>query len=183
MAYQEVIADIISKRDISSVLEVGCGDGQVLKLIKGPSVEGCDIEGEGVKACDIRKTLPYPDNSFDLVFTAATLIYVEPMDIKDASSEMLRVARKEVAVMELQCDKLSARGNDLGHAQITEIIRYPEGIIETIEVEKLEQFSKTTYVRDYVKVFGREPETRRPIKDWPGFFYGVHCGEFMLFKV
>ncbi len=42
------------------------------------------------------------DNSFDIVFSWATLIYVRPKLIQDTLKNMLRIARKAVIVIEMQ---------------------------------------------------------------------------------
>lgn len=66
-----------------------------MKLLKKEGI--CNVNLEKGKADDLNK---YADNSFDIVFTNATLIYVGPDKINKVIKEMIRVARKTLILIE-----------------------------------------------------------------------------------
>jgi ubiquinone/menaquinone biosynthesis C-methylase UbiE len=106
---------------LKNIMEIGCNAGPNLYWLakKYPEVilVGIDInpvaisngmmllKKEGIhnvvmeigKAGDLNK---YPDNSFDIVFTNATLIYIGPDKINKVIKEMIRVARKALILIE-----------------------------------------------------------------------------------
>ena len=106
----------ISSLGVTSVLEVGCSYGAVLKALmqdencKITHLAGCDfgttrlekargfIGNDRVELvyCDVTKELPYRDNSYDLLFSISTLQHVSPEDLDKALSEMVRVARRYI---------------------------------------------------------------------------------------
>lgn len=115
----EQLSDLSS---FSSVLEFGCGYGPNLQLIAKnfPDVEvvGIDInpfsvsEGNNqLKMCGYEKASiiegkdnqlkQFADNSFDIIITDATLLYIGPDKIKQIISEMKRVASKALIFVEL----------------------------------------------------------------------------------
>jgi SAM-dependent methyltransferase len=93
------------------VLEVGCGFGlETLRLARlvapGGSVAGCDLSSDFLAEARRRasaamlditfeqarvEALPYPDHSFDIVWSERLLIYVP--DVARAAAEMQRVLR------------------------------------------------------------------------------------------
>ena len=100
-----------SIRPGAHVLEVGCGFGlETLRLahlaLPGGLVAGCDLSPDflaearrraGAAGVNIAfeqahvEALPYPDQSFDIVWSERLLIYVP--DLRQAASEMRRVLR------------------------------------------------------------------------------------------
>ena len=86
------------------VLEVGCGTGAVLSdLPEGPSIYGLDINHEALIECGLYApraarvqgnalTLPYPDRSFDIVYSHFLLLWVR--DPLQALREMKRVTKR-----------------------------------------------------------------------------------------
>lgn len=73
----------------TKVLDAGCGDGEIGKLLKERmrvDVYGIDISKKGVaiarkkglkaKVADMSKKIPYPTGSFDLVISSATIEHV-----------------------------------------------------------------------------------------------------------
>jgi ubiquinone/menaquinone biosynthesis C-methylase UbiE len=92
----------IKKED--KVLEIGCGSGNILKLINSKNIYGLDISPKMIEFC--KKTiphgnfisgdaenLPYEDNFFDKVIISEVLYYLP--DLEKAMEEAKRVLKKE----------------------------------------------------------------------------------------
>ena len=91
----------------STVLDIGCAKGFMLydfqRLIPGITLRGIDISEYAIEASlpevkpllDVGNatTLPYPDDSFDLVIAINTLHNLEGQDLVDAFSEVTRVTK------------------------------------------------------------------------------------------
>ncbi len=106
----------------SHVLEVGCGFGlETLRLahlaLPGGLVAGCDLSSDFLAEAQRRadaagvniafrqarvETLPYPDQSFEIVWSERLLIYVP--DLRQAASEMRRVLRSGGRVVSIEPD-------------------------------------------------------------------------------
>ena len=88
----------------SSILDVGCDDGVVSKLIMdlNPSLKivGVDIQSDRPSRIPKKvydgKRLPYSDNSFDVVISINVLHHVK--DIPSLLKEMTRVSSKHVII-------------------------------------------------------------------------------------
>lgn len=100
-----IITDMIAPQ--SSVLDVGCGDGTLMKMLQNKKVHvtGIDIDQENIVKClekglsviqgDIDEGLQgYPDKSYDYVVLNQTLQSTEKPDY--VIQEMLRVGEKVV---------------------------------------------------------------------------------------
>ena len=119
--HRTFLVETISKFNPSSILEIGCNCGPNLCLLakKFPDAEirGIDInpmavqEGnewlaqEGISSVKLLEGKAdelgqFQDKSFDVVFTDAVLIYIGPDKIKDAMTEMIRITRKALILME-----------------------------------------------------------------------------------
>ena len=101
------------------VLEFGCGFGRHLRYLAetpGIDVYGYD-QSVGMTAAiaewaspewvaqriaigEPLAPLPYPDKSFDVVFTVSVLIHVRPEDMPFVLGELARVARKQIIHLE-----------------------------------------------------------------------------------
>jgi ubiquinone/menaquinone biosynthesis C-methylase UbiE len=91
-------------RNAERVLEAGCGTGAILSgLSEGPQVHGLDLNRESLIECGVHApravrvqgdavTLPYPDRSFDIVYSHFLLLWV--LNPLQALQEMKRVTRK-----------------------------------------------------------------------------------------
>ncbi len=116
-----LVAKISKFRKIKNLLEVGCGDGPNLYLLseKFPEADlsGVDINKWSVKngnewlkqegklnvklsvgkADDLESFL---NDSFDIVFTDAVLMYIGPDKIRKVVNDMVRIARRRIYFVE-----------------------------------------------------------------------------------
>jgi SAM-dependent methyltransferase len=116
LAQQQFLVELAAI-DWSSILEVGCGFGWHLKAVTdrfpGRRVAGLDfsfaqlsegrryLAGSRALACQASAfRLPFPDESFDVVFTSGMLVCLHPEQFPLAMAELTRVARRSVIIME-----------------------------------------------------------------------------------
>lgn len=113
LLYFENLAKEILKRNPTSVLEVGCARGDVLKFVReaGVPVAGIDISPWAVEHKVIREVrlgraqdLPFVDKSFDLYFSHDTMEHIPADDIPIVAHEMRRVAER--ALLIISCKSL-----------------------------------------------------------------------------
>lgn len=114
-----MLADYFAHSAPARVLEFGCGVGRhlsYLSKIAGIEPFGYDQSETMVQGClnwtspewiEQRITigqpvgrLPFPDKSFDIVFSAEVLVHVRPEDLDSILSEMIRISRWQVLHME-----------------------------------------------------------------------------------
>lgn len=88
----------------ASLLEVGCGSGDILNRVRTPLAFGTDLVRRGLVRAQ-RPTvvasilaLPFADGSVDAVLCAETLEHLDPADLPAAAAELRRVARRHVIV-------------------------------------------------------------------------------------
>ena len=107
----------IGLNEASHVLEVGCGTGVILSQIDSPvfghlhskSFFGCDIQLASVKEAKIHTqnksplicadtfSLPYADNSFDIVFCHFLLLWLP--NPENALKEMMRISKVDAHII------------------------------------------------------------------------------------
>jgi len=102
----EELVDIVKTYNPTSVLDVGCGIGNlVLKLrelgIKAVGVDSAEDlklfwKSDGFYISDASK-LPFEDKSFDLVISTDFFEHIPEEKIDSVKSEMLRVGKKVIA--------------------------------------------------------------------------------------
>lgn len=84
---------VLKDKKFNRVLDAGCGDGRLAKLVKdrwGAEVYGVDVSRKGVelargfgikaKVADISKKIPFANNFFDLVICTETIEHVADPD-------------------------------------------------------------------------------------------------------
>lgn len=107
-----------------SVLEVGCSYGpnlvRIQHLVPSAMLYGLDISPANIdvgrrfsrehgvptqaihlEIGDMRQPLPFSTGSVDIVFTDATLLYANPLQVRRVLREMVRVSRCVVGTLEL----------------------------------------------------------------------------------
>jgi len=119
--HRALLIDQVQKYSPESALEIGCNCGPNLRVLadRSPGIRlaGVDINSEAVEKGNLwlqdygyhniilfegqaDNLSRFPDNSFDVVFADAVLIYIGPDKIRSVIQEMIRVARKGVVLME-----------------------------------------------------------------------------------
>ena len=89
----EVFSRVLKGKKFKNVLDAGCGDGRLGKLVKhiwGVEVYGVDISKKGVtlarsfgvkaKVADLSKKIPFASNSFDLIICTEMIEHVADPD-------------------------------------------------------------------------------------------------------
>ncbi len=91
-------------RNAESLLEVGCGNGSLLNAIRIPKAFGTDLGWRGLPHCQRPvcrssvTSLPFDDNSVDVVLCAEVLEHLHDYELEEAAAELVRVARRTVIV-------------------------------------------------------------------------------------
>lgn len=118
----------------SSVLDVGCGFGQnahiLCRLLPSLRYVGLDFSaqrvGEGQQILDkagvsqarlvegnALDLSAFADSSVDVVLSSAFLLYIAPDDLKQVITEMCRVAKKAIIILEQHDSSLAQAGREV----------------------------------------------------------------------
>lgn len=162
-----LIEAIAEKYPFSALIEIGCAYGQnfhilcclfpEIHLVGIDCNENCISEGGELLAKRGYKNAKlicangidlsqFADNSFDIAYTCAALLYVDNRDVEAVISEMLRVARKTVFLVEQHLDG----------ASLERILGNREGWVERHGVLHGEGY----WIRDYAALLGRFAKAR-----------------------
>lgn len=107
--YRERFFRRILERTPSNLLDVGCGDGQLLQKLSSHNIqatglepdkelaENCAAQGLAVSCC-AAEAMPFEDNAFDMVVSEFSLHHFADFDA--AVAECLRVARHHVLFLD-----------------------------------------------------------------------------------
>jgi len=101
---QEFLSDIPKE---AKILEIGCNTGNQLLLLQRmgyTNLSGLELQSYALETARSRirnisfeqgsaLAIPFPDDSFDMVFTSGVLIHIAPEDIPRALDEIHRCAR------------------------------------------------------------------------------------------
>ncbi len=84
--------------DYQSVLDVGCRDKALKLFLKdNTTYQGIDFEdGKEVVGFNLENGIPFPDNSFDIVFALDVLEHVD--NIQFLFQELIRTSKREVVI-------------------------------------------------------------------------------------
>jgi hypothetical protein len=97
---------------VTSICEAGCNIGNNLaSMPRDFSVSGFDLNKHALSITKSRYPdfdfklgsivdIPFPDNSFDLVFTRGVLIHIPESDLDKAMSELMRISKKWIFNLE-----------------------------------------------------------------------------------
>ena len=109
--WKKYASDFISRYDFDSLLDVGCGCGNLVKEIKSivdsteqkeHDIQGVDASAFAVERANVPfvqladcRELPFADKRFDLVYVLTTFSYLQSLDdIKQAIREAYRVSSR-----------------------------------------------------------------------------------------
>jgi ubiquinone/menaquinone biosynthesis C-methylase UbiE len=130
--HRDLLLSKVSAYSPSSVLEIGCNSGpnllRIARAFPSAKLRGIDInrqsidvgkkmfEESGIKNVDLDvgradELGVFGDKSFDVVLTDAVLIYIGKDKIDTVASEMLRIAKKAIVMVEYQDSKAEGRGS------------------------------------------------------------------------
>lgn len=114
--HRQMIIDVLKRFSFGSILEIGCASGpnlyRISKTFPSVKVGGVDISKDAIETAklllppdsilqvDTAENLFFGDGSCDVILTDAALIYVGPLRINKAISEMKRVGRKHIVLVE-----------------------------------------------------------------------------------
>jgi len=187
----QIILDLIEPN--SKVLDLGCGDGQLLHLlIKKKSVRGTGIEidEKAVYACiekgltisheDINYALSsYPNKSFDYVIMNESLQQV--LDPQKSIFEALRVGKKVIIGVPNFCHFLARIQIFLGgQVPVTRELPYQWYETPNLRFFSLKDFKKFCYQKKIHIVKQESLGLKFPVALFPNLF--AHFGIFLLKK-
>lgn len=166
---------------VSNALEIGCGYGPNLALLarRYPQTDwtGIDInhlsisEGQRLLANEGLGNVKlvqgkadglsqFPGKGFDIVFTDALLIFIGPDKINGLITEMFRVARRALVLVEWHCESQDKDPKGSG--------TYHYGCWKRNYVDLLQQFVPGERIR-----LTKIPGELWPVRDWQEFGYVI----------
>jgi len=141
------------------ILEVGCNVGNQLLLLQGmgyKNLSGIEIQSYAVPLAQKRVPgasiiqgsaleIPFPDRSFDLVFTSGLLIHIAPTDLPKVLSEIHRVTKTWILGCEYYAPS-STEVNYRGHEALLWKDNFAQRYLQQFADLKLAQEERLPYV-------------------------------------
>lgn len=120
--HRDLIIQELKKIEFESLLEVGCNaGGNILRIRDEFDISDLDLAGIDVNADSIQfiqeklpdvlwrignaKNLPFHEEEYDVVLADAILMYADPEESKEILSEMNRVAKKAIIIVDWFSEK------------------------------------------------------------------------------
>lgn len=101
--------NFIKSYEVKSVLDVGCGIGTLVWKLNRFGIRAMGVDFAPILkekfwkgpyfVCADAKNMPFPDKSFDMVFSSDFFEHIEEKDIDKVAVEMKRIGRIVVAVV------------------------------------------------------------------------------------
>ena len=127
----------------TSFLEVGCNTGNQLLLLQEmgfPNLSGVEVQPYALEIAESRTrnvalkaasalSLPYADQSFDVVFTSGVLIHIAPEDLPRAMDEIYRCATTFIWGLEYYAPSLT-EVNYRSHSGLLWKMDFAKGYLE-----------------------------------------------------
>lgn len=177
--YLKIIKEILGKKTINSILEIGCGDGEIISnLLSDPSVKikkyiGIEVSQGGVnyakkvlqkfKNTEVVKMdgtdLKFKDNSFDIVYAIDVMHHTS--DPYKMGQEMIRVASSKVFLIESNALSLARRFAQLQkrYKEMGESSYYPWQYKSYLTNKKVKEFR----IYPFLFMVPRIPESLIPL--------------------
>lgn len=165
------------------ILDVGCNDGKYLKLsakkfgkknVKGLDIYETHFEGIETTKASVTK-MPFSNKEFDSVFMKDVLHHVPIKERKNAIQELIRVAKKEVVIVE-------ANKNNwyMGKPQILK--EHPHYTKEELELFIKENFDKQKFEIKYLDAYPFGTNQVKALKIFNYFPFLLPIGNFFINK-
>lgn len=147
---QLIIDGLKNLEPISSVLEVGCNTGpnllRIQEIYPKVALAGIDVNQKSLEFAQQNipkaifklahyRSIPFANQSFDVVLADATLLYAGPDEIFDVLSEINRVAKRGVILVERYAPSLG--GEVVGHVWGRDYKCFMIGFGWDVKVKKL----------------------------------------------
>jgi pseudaminic acid biosynthesis-associated methylase len=143
----------------ASILEVGCNAGNQLLLLQKMgfvNLSGIEIQEYALELTRARTkniclrqasahSIPYSDDSFDLVFTSGILIHIAPEDLSAAMDEIHRCARRFIWGLEYYAPSLT-EVNYRDHASLLWKMDYAKAFLERFDDLELVRERRLRYL-------------------------------------
>ncbi len=138
--YYSSVADKVVARKPKSVLEVGCGLGQVVAILRqrGIKAEGVDVSPWAVEnavtpiVLGNALALPFADKEFDLVFSHDFLEHIPLVALGRVSGELERVGERNYHI--ISCGSLP-NDRDITHVTMHRISWWRRRALPSFEME------------------------------------------------
>jgi SAM-dependent methyltransferase len=128
----EILNDFVRAKHISSVIELGCGDGAQLSLAEYPEYVGVDVSEISVQRCRalfaddktkrfyLKSALPADLKTFDLAISLDVIYHLVEDDVFDAHMrELFHRSNRHVVIYASNYDESMTEGAHVRHRKFT----------------------------------------------------------------